>query len=332
MEKNNVEIKPRILSVIRFPNERIDKLIVDSSNIVDDAVRIAGRDDAGSNHYREVLEYRAETLSLNFEDYKDNAKRILSRVANDISSSVKIYLVGYNRFVKRYEKLPDDPVLHEGDIRTGSWITPLMHDDQFDLDFAMSMVNHKDKVSNSIEELIVVIDKSKEYGYSKLLAGDRFTKMGVSKATAKSVRLLKLLSLSMQSTTSMLSIPGGVLAVVLDNPDGSNSVKWRKIKYKDYNEVFDISDTVSPATPEDYKEVKEAIGVLLTIYSTRIRGHTKSESKVMKTSESDFSDDNANSKKDLRDLNASIAMEDAITASIKRVIDGLLTYLEKSKA
>lgn len=329
MEEEEVAYQPqRTLSTIIYPDERLD-LIMERSAVYCTLFGKLGSEGEFNRLAADSVKRESERLGINCEDFKETAKKNIQSIATGLVTKAKGYIHKHSLMLTRLNKLPDNPVIKRGDIELGSWAIGCFKNEEFDLDFALSLLNYESDLKDSIEHIYVIKDNKSESGYAELLDVRKFTRRPVSKGNASTIRILKAKSLDIRGFSNVLVIPGNVVAIVLTNKDGSNKVKWRKVGVPDLKSL-DTVTSIPALTEEQYKEVKDKVKKLVSIYSNRIRDYSSAETRLGKVSSNFDTQEEAHATEDSRNLNAALALEDAITVGLKRSIDSLLSYLEHS--
>lgn len=319
----------RTINVVKYPDEVLDKKIVETQRLCSNYSTVCNKEDPSSTLYKERIQNEAVKLDIVCEDFKSSAKKNLVKLGENIVTKANSFIVAHSRMLTKFNKLPESPVMTSNDIPLGKWSLGCLKDEVFDYQFSLSFLDYEHDLKEALDEIMVVRDTSSDHGFAQLLDQRKLERKSLSRASSKTLRIIKTMNFNITGFNSVLVVPGNIIAVVFNNKDGSHSVKWRKVKSLDLKSLK--TDThVPPLSTEEYKDVKAKLKKLITIYSVRVRDYSTAESKLEKVSSRFDTLNESHVTEDMRNINAAIAIEDAITAGLKRSIDSLIAYLEKS--
>lgn len=319
----------RILSSNKYPDEQLDQMIVDTHHYCDTYGKVAYKSDPSSTLFKERLLAESSKRGIVCEDFKSSAKANLVKLGDTIANKAKGFIVAHSRMLSKFNKLPESPVMTSKEIAVGKWTLGCFKDEVFDYKFSLGFLDYEHDLKEALDEIMVVRDTSSDHGFSQLLDQRKLERKSLSKASSKTLRIIKAMKLNISGFNTVLVVPGNIIAVVFTNKDGSHSVKWRKVKSLDLKSLNTVTH-IPPLSSEEYKDVKAKVKKLITIYSARIRDYSTAEAKLEKVSSRFESMNESHVTEDMRNINAAIAIEDAITAGLKRSIDSLIGYLERS--
>lgn len=278
----------------------------------------------------------SEKLKLAREGTIDSIIRFGVDKKEKLLSKVKYYRAGYDKMNKLFQKLPREAVLKKEPISFGGWITPLLDDFTFAPLHLKKYVDSKLILKDLSRELLVITDKTQETGLSKLVAEDKFKRVGIDKATAQTIKKARWAGLKFVSGELVYILPGSTVVAIYHNKNGTYDVVWKQTKYTpdNFKGVFngvDEEGKIPPVSHDDYGDYLKLIRDLLSIYSARLRGHTDIAEKIEDIQDKVSTSDGKEKKMYIKELSSIIKLEEAITADLKRSIEGLLKYMEHSR-
>lgn len=277
------------------------------------------------------------------EGLMDDMKSWFTERMSKLGEKYKRYSQGLEGFKRRYDKLPDTPLLNEAEIRAFGWSIPLYSKGKVDLDHILKFAHEPKTLEGSARREIISYDFSSPTRMSALEV-DGLSRREVNVTDARALILAGKLSLYIGKDITAFILPSGVLVCIDMNRDGTQTVKFgatptskiqdiMDIPFKKFYPRHSIDMTIPALTKEEYKKVKEALSDFISGYSKRLK-----EGGALTNAINDLYEkmkDEGLSQKDKRitakQLKAMLDVEDAMTLAIKRSIKVLLEYAERSQ-
>lgn len=325
----------------------MESLENDFSVLCEDHELICDLEDKPDNPAKELvmgeLSERWGHRYITSEGLMDDMKAWFSERISKLEQKYKRYAEGLEGYKRRYEKLPDQPLLNEAEIKAFGWSIALYSKGKVDLDHVLKFAHEPKTLEGSARKEIISYDFSSPTRMSAMDA-DGLSRREVNVTDARALIAAGKLSLYVGKDITTFVLPTSVLVCIEMNRDGTQSVKYGSAPVSKLMDIMDapfkklypehsIDMTIPALSKEEYKKVKSALSDFITGYSKRLK-----EGGALTNAINDLYDkmkDEGVSQKDKRivakKLKAMLDVEDAMTLSIKRSITVLLEYAERSQ-